>query len=356
MRKIITILVIMMMLFSTFAVLTVSNAADEEETVTWTDFSNAKYEIKKDGHNSASLEITGVTQNENSLYTAIITTDSNKPEIDENALVSSITVGTSYSIKYDTNSKAFTAIGDFSNEVELNKDLYLSIIETNSGKNKIVTYGNKLTRFNEPQYIDAFFSTFMTDSSDQIVMNYTHSSSNSRKMQIKVGKITDTTILQKIKDKNASGFADLLNYAKSNSSIYDQILNATTPSSSIAYDASSYSSNTNVINLQGLENEKYYYLYVRTDDENGKYTSNEAATLAKANVTSSGWDLFFYGDDRFKWADFGNIDSNTGKTDPTIAPTILPKTGINVIIITGVLGIAMVAVITKKKYNNYKDI
>lgn len=122
------------------------------------------------------------------------------------------------------------------------------------------------------------------------------------------------------------------------------------------------SNTSEVINLQGLENEKYYYLYVKTDDENGKYISNEAVTLAQASVSSSGWGMFFYGSNDFKWADFSAIDPdpNTGKKDPaedpTIAPTILPKTGINVIIIAGVLGIGMLAVVTKKRYNNYKDI
>lgn len=225
MRKIITILTIIVILFSVFAILTVSNAADgETEEFTWTDFSNAKYEIKRTGYVDGYVEITGVTPIEGSMYYCIITTDSNKPEIDSSYIASDDRL---LLIEYDEESKIFKT-SNITKYIELNQELYISIIDQNSNAHSknVVTYGNKLTRYSEPKYSDAFFATHMTNDSDQIVTNFTHDRSNDRKIQIKVGKITDTTILQKLKNSDSSGFSDLLSFAKSNSAIYDQNLDA----------------------------------------------------------------------------------------------------------------------------------
>ena len=215
----------------------------------------------------------------------------------------------------------------------------------------VVIYGKKLNRYEESKYSDAFDSTFMTYSADQIVTNFTHASDNNRKMQIKVGKITDNSILQKIKNQDSSGFANLLSYAKSNSGIYNQTLNADANDSfAIEYNAGDSSTTGNkVINLNGLEDGAYYYLYVKTDDENGKFTSNEAVTLARASIYENDkWYMFFYGSSDFKWADFGGIIE-----DNTTARTILPKTGIYGYIIVGVGLLTIIGVVSRKKYKKY---
>ncbi len=49
----------------------------------------------------------------------------------------------------------------------------------------------------------------MTYDADQIVTTFTHASENDRKIEIKVGKITDKTILNKLKNNDSSGFSDL---------------------------------------------------------------------------------------------------------------------------------------------------
>lgn len=152
----------------------------------------------------------------------------------------------------------------------------------------------KLTRFDEAKYNDAFYATFMTYNSDQLITTFTHAEENNRKIEIKVGKITDKSILNKIKNKDSSAFSELMKYAKSNNGIYDQILDADN-SYAIKYDAGAGTTkNNSVIQLSGLQNEEYYYLYVKTDDENGKYISNEAVTLAQASAYGDGkWYMFF---------------------------------------------------------------
>lgn len=331
-----------------------------------TDFSKAKFSLKKNGIANAIVEISGVTPKENVRYDLVITSNSSKPN------VNTIKDDDKIYLAYDKESKKFTTdTGDeVARYVELNQDLYANIIEEKVGEYKeVISYGNKLTRFSEPKYSDAFFATFMAYSSDQIVTNFTHHKSNNRKMQIKVGKITNTSILQKIKDKNTSGFTDLLKFAKSNSGIYNKTVNADKDTSyAIEYNAGRDAATENsVINLKGLKSKEYYFLYVKTDDENGKYISSEAVTLAQADVNNDGkWWMFFYGSSDFKWTDFKNesnnskpdveadpseIEEDDNDDDETTVPTKLPNTGAEIMtFIAIILVISIGGFVAYKKY------
>lgn len=115
------------------------------------------------------------------------------------------------------------------------------------------------------------------------------------------------------------------------------------------------SKGNSVIDLKVLQNDGYYYLYIKTDDENGKYISNEAVTLAQARIHDNGWGLFFYGSSDFKWADFGNI-AESGDDD-SIAPGKIPHAGSETIKCIGI-GIIVVSVgaIFYSKYKRYQGI
>ena len=142
-----------------------------------------------------------------------------------------------------------------------------------------------------------------------------------------------------------------MSYAKSNSGIYNQTVSSDKDDSfAIEYNAGNSSNKGNsVINLKGLENEAYYYLYIKTDDENGKYTSNEAVTLARASVhDAEKWFMFFYGSSDFKWANFGNTE-----VDNTVAPDRLPQAGVNSILVVVTSVIAVGGIITYRKYKKY---
>lgn len=317
-----------------------TNSGSETTEGNWTDFSKAKFELKKEGNSHAIVEISGVTPKEHSTYYLLVTSAGSKPNVSEYTSEKIV-------LSYDKDTKTFKTIDKYSVAyyVELNQDLYVSVLEQTGENSNIVSFGNKLTRFSEPKYSDAFYATFITSDSDQIVTNFTHNGKNNRKIQIKIGKITDISILKKIKNKNSIGFEELLNYAKSNSGIYDQILYADKDSSfDIEYNAPS---NNSLINLKGLENDAYYFLYIKTDDENGKYVSNEAVTLAQASVPGERWALFFYGTSDFKWSEWGTDDS-----DNTIAPDKLPNTGA-VSIVIATLTITTGGIIAYKKYKKY---
>ena len=317
------------------------NKTDDENN----NSTKAQFTLKKDGTNKAIVEVTGITPKKDSNYYLVITQNSDEPNIEKND-------ENKISLSYDEESKILrTNDGEkVSNYVELNQDLYASLIESGYPEDNILQYGVKLDRFAEPKYSDAFYSTFMSYDDDQIVTNFTHSSENNRKLKIKIGKITDTAILRKIKDQDSSGFADLLSYAKSNSGIFDQTLDSISSGNyNISYDTNSDTSK--VIKLNGLEDGAYYYLYVQSDGENGKFTSNEAVTLAQSSVYANGaWYMFFYGSSGFKWADFGNAGESG--SDETVAPSQkLPQTGAYSCVAFIVGAIAVVGAIS---YRNYK--
>ncbi len=337
-----------------------SRAGSESEEEEWTDFSKAKFELKKNAGSDAVIEISNVTPKEGSYYFLLINNNDAKPNITGSIFDYPNKIGLSYN--KDTNKfKTGVTVGDeVTKNVELNQDLYVTVIEqVSGGKENVVSYGNKLDRYEEPKYHDAFSSTFMTSEADQIVTSFTHSEKNDRKMQLKVGKITDNSILQKIKNEDSSGFSDLLNYAKADNGIYDEIVDAIKNSSyALEYDTSLGKSK--LINLDGIQNNEYYYLYIKTDDENGKYISNEAVTFAQAKVSTI-WRLLFYGTADFEWADFGNVNTNTIKDntvkdddgkDDTVANEKIPQTGANVFAIT--LYGAIVVSIGAISYIGYK--
>ena len=141
-----------------------------------------------------------------------------------------------------------------------------------------------------------------------------------------------------------------MTYAKSNSGLYDQVLDSKEHSDSIEYTA------TKSIDLQGLQDEEYYYLYVKPIDENGKYVSTEAVTLGQAYVSNDYWSLHFYGSSDFKWTDW-ETNSGGGKTDPgddSIVPGTLPKTGYEYVTYGGIiLVVALSGFIAYKKYRKY---
>lgn len=317
---------------------------EEDENIEWTDFSNAKFELKKDGTSGSIIEISNVTPKDGRDYFLFITSNNSKPNV-----ISDVT-DERIGLKFDSDNKVIKTYNSskVAKYVELNQDLYVSIIERQSYYNeKVILYGKKLERYAEPKYSDAFFATYMANDGDQLVTTFTHSEENNRKIQIKVGKITDETILQKIKNQDSSGFSSLLSFAKSNDGIYNKTVDADKDYYTIAYNAGEVKSTGNdVINLNSVQDDVYYFLYIKADDENGKYIPQEAVTLAQASVYDNEWVMLFYGSSDFKWADFGQVS-----TDDTIANVELPHAGLNTII--ALMG-AMIIVVGAFSYIQYR--
>ena len=197
-----------------------SQQSSEEETTTedWTDFSKATYELVKNGSSFYYLEIKNVNLKDTSSYYTYISSTVDKPDLTK--------VG-GLQDKIGISNEKKMSVESINKYIELNQELYVNIIESNGKEEKVVSYGNKIERPVEPKYSDAFQSTTSLTYKDSLICtNFIHGSSNDRKMQIKVGKITDMSILRKIKGQDSSGFADLLNFAKSSSAIYDKMLDA----------------------------------------------------------------------------------------------------------------------------------
>lgn len=292
----------------------------------WTDFTNAKFELKKVGTSSCNLEISNVIPKTNSLYYLLITSNADKPKI------TSDTEKKKISLTYDSNNKKFYS-HELEEYVELNQDLYASVIEENKDK-EVVIYGKKINRYSEPKYNDAFLATFMTNKKDQIITKFTYSGKADRNVQIKIGRVTDLSIIKKIKNGDNSGFESLLSLAKSNDGIFNKNVEIKKDSKSdVSYDANKDSNEADLIKLNNLQDGAYYFLYVKVDDENGKYITQEAVTLAQGQTYPGGWSMFFYGDNNLKWPDY----ENTKQEDDSTAKGELPQTGVQATVIISLI-------------------
>ena len=340
----------------------------------WADFSKAKFEVKKDGVSSANLYVTGVKSLPESAYDLhlFITESSAKPTIDGKK-VNGIEYTEGLSFRFAENDKSTLLISGMEKYVELNKDYYFSIVQSKDISTspyyelKLVSYGTKMVRPEEPKYTDFFFATFTSYDSDQIVTTLTHDEGNARKMQVKIGKITDTSILKKIQNKDANGFASLLNYSKNASAIYDKVLNCDYDGKYAGYaieycsgSADNYNLGHEVIDLSKVEDGAYYYLYVKTDDENGKYYSYEGITLALGKVPNGKQFLHYYGSNDFKWADWGTdgngvLNGNLTK-DPTTPDGKLPQTGVSEGILAMIAATAILTGISFVVYSKNRDL
>lgn len=325
------------------------NNGGSENTEGTTDFSNAKFNLVKKGVSDAIIEVDGVTPIKGNDYYVYISDNANEPDL------SQISEEEKILLYYNEENGKLNSINkEVARKVELNQDLYVAVVEhdISEATERIVSFGTKLTRYDEPKYNEAFFSTFIDHNSVQIITTYTHSEENNRKMQIKIGKITDFSILQKIRNEDESGFSKLMDFAKSNEGIYNETLDADKDDSyAIEYNADLTNKTENeLIKLSGLEDEAYYYLYVKTLDENGKYISNEAVTLANASSFENGeWYLYFYGASDFNWVDW-NVSNGE---DTTTAPGKLPQTGLNYIIVVPIIFAGILVILARIKYKKY---
>lgn len=340
----------------------------------FTDFSNAKYELLFD--TNTDLKITGTKPNEHNSYYYIITENNAKPTISKDqygALDTSVVTEAKY---LNVNAKEnYIYAYNLDEYVELNQDLYLWIIEevkldamyiNDNGdyiqySTKFVAEGVKLTRPELPK-LNSILNSFSlsgennnenTEESTSINFRFPTAVEN-RKFTIKIGKITDNNILQKIKNNDYSGITSLLTYAKNNNTpIYTANLETT--------QKACYRSDKALFDgISLLDSGAYYYIYVQFDDENGKYYPIECVSLGQAYISSSNkfWDLWAYTDNNFEWNNLSGTSTETEKKeDNTIATGKLPYAGSKMlIIVSSILIIAILSVIYYKKYNWFKDI
>lgn len=335
----------------------------------FTDFSNAKYELLFD--TDVDLKITGVTPKEEGYYHYIITPNKTKPTLSftsYGALDTDVITEAKYLSANTEENYLFAR--NLDKYVELDQDLYLWIIEDVkledyytagestyiSHSTKFVVEGVKLTRPELPQLNLILKSLSIwggennnnTEEYSSIYFRFPTAVEN-RKFKIKIGKVTDNTILQKIQKNDYSGITSLLTYAKNNNAVYTADLTTT-------YEG--YYSDDKALfdGISLLQNKAYYYIYVEFDDEDGKYYPIEGVTLGQAWISSSNiyWDLWAYTSENFEW---NNLSTTPTEPDNTVAMEKLPNAGSKTFItISVIILIVATCVIYYKKYNWFRDI
>lgn len=340
----------------------------------FTDFSNGKYELLFD--TDVDLKITGITPKEESYYYYIITSDNTKPTLSftsYGALDTDVVTDANYlSVNTEEN---YIYARNLDKYVELNQDLYLWVIEGiklesyyATGESTYISYstkfvveGEKLTRPELPQ-LNLILKSFSiwggensanTEEYSSIYFRFPTAVEN-RKFKIKIGKVTDNTILQKIQNNDYSGITSLLTYAKNNNAIYTADL-TTTREGHFSADKALFDG------LSLLNNKAYYYIYVEFDDENDKYYPIEGVTLGQAWISSSNkyWDLWAYTSENFEWNNLSSTPVETEKkeeTDNTIAAGKLPQTGVELGMILVIITLLGISVFVYRKYSRLKGI
>lgn len=324
----------------------------------WTDFSKAECTLEKDGHNVVNLFISNVeynSDNSNNTFYYYITGDNNEPTINEES---------SKILTYDSTNKELHK-DNCEADIELNQELYLWVLEkkyeNGEYKYNFGIKGEKLDRPIYPTYANVFWATFLSNSDSQILFNVPWSNTTHRKINLKIGKISNNDILKAIKENTNVGLEALLQYSKTAETIYNKQLGSSKNVNGMsAYGYNSIHDDSPVLNLS-LENEAYYFMYAELDDENGKYYPVEGITLARASTYENGnWYLHFLGDESFKWSLSDSVSTEeptiSDKTDTTVAPIKLPNTGKTTIFIVIISMLIINIKLAIGKYKKYKGV
>lgn len=321
-------------------------------TEEWTDFSKAKYEIKvKDNGILVYLNISNVTLKEKNFYYYKITTTNETPEFDGGGAIS----------KFDEI--------NITKYYELDGDMYLWIKEYDPNKKsgekeKIVVNGQKLERSDyNPHYYNAFRSSYISNNSFTILMNYWCWTETTRNANIRIGKVNNQTLLKKLKNNEGGAWEELLQYAKTSDATFNKKLKT----NSGGFMFTELKGNTFGFNSSNVEDGAYYYLYVDVDLENGKYYPvGPAVTLARASVLGKHISMFFYGSNDFKWELPEELPTEEEpakeqpkeeeKKDETIAKEKMPNTGLTYIVTLAIGTVTVLGAVAYKKHNNLRGI
>lgn len=270
-------------------------ATDEE----WTDLSKAKVEVtqtdKRIGGWEYTLKVTGVTfkDSKDIMYNVYLKNEDTTPDFSKTEDLA----GT-----LNKEGQADVTV-KLNNLFEKSGKIYCWIVETNVDK-KGTPYKTEIARLSQHKLGNRMEGYFFA-SETMIHMREAISADSERKVNVKVGTITDQTILKSIKNGEANCLQKLLTYAKSASPIY-------TGSVKLG------NGNDSITSKMNLVNEAYYYVYMELDTEGGKYYPVEDVSLYQAGVSGEGRkNLFDYLDENFKWNLENEIPETTTKQDET---------------------------------------
>lgn len=237
---------------------------------------------------------------------------------------------------------------NISGYVEETGDLYVWVYSEESALIADKTHttlisGEKVERPEYPSYGNRIIYAFGGEIETNVPRKGNLESARERKITVKIGKVTDSKILRKIKNKDSSGMSDLLAFAKKTQASFETTINSTSTCSKL--------------DLSKLDKEKgaYYFIYFVMDDENGTYYPVEDVNLLFSDINNL---LFNQSDDGFKW-EISDEEEKTEENKPTeeepkdntVAPTRLSNTGekVGILILIAVAGISALIYNVKAK-------
>ncbi len=317
---------------------------------TWTDASKIKMSLTKaettGKYYDVALNITGLEKNRD--YYFYVVNGTTKPTVttETNGRINNAT----FAIIGNQNTEIKKTLGR--DVIEKNGDIHVWIYETqkdtiNIGKvvNECIVLGTKVQRPIQnklgSRMLCYFFSGYTSSYVYEPVQEY-----KNRKINLKIGTVTDQSILRAIKNGDADCLTKLLNYAKSaKSPTYTGTIAVGSNEKSITGDMK-------------LVDQQYYYVYMTLEGENGTYYPVEDVSLYQARIGEEiGKNLWDYLDSNFKWNLSDEEPSKPTKPvdkDNTTATGKLPQTGINTIVVILAIGVAIVAaVVGARKYKEY---
>lgn len=319
------------------------------ETQTWTDFSNAKItfvdkgDSKEKGYN-IKVENVKFATDDYTRYYVFMSNSSTKPtmgatkaELEKNAIT------TWYK---DTEKVILKTIVD--EYIEKAGDIYLWIVEAkyNNSKNdydiKEVLSAKKLTKPAQGKLGTRIMGYFFNDRTSTFLYE-PYKDATARKINIKIGRITDNNVLLSIKNGEANCLEKLMTYAKSANAVY---------TGTVAVGESA-----TITDKFDVVDEGYYYVYMKLDSENGTYREVEDVSLYQGLADKQiGKNLFDYLSSEFKW-NIGTTGQPTTPTqDPTTAKQPIPQTG-ETLVIAGLIAIVVIAgTIGYINYRKYRGI
>ena len=297
----------------------------KNDGIVWTDPSNRKFTVTEDFY----LKVTGLK--EDGKYYGFISNGKIAPTVPDTGWIENENLPV-------TNKPGFS----ISKYLEKSGDIYVWIYETqivnNVRQNKCIIEAQKIER-PALKKIGTRMKCYFLNEETSTHLFEAYSYENARKINVKIGKVTDKSILRAIKNGETDCLQKLLDYAKNADSIYT----GTVP----------LGRSESITNKLNLVNDEYYYVYMVLDDENGKYFPVEdvslyqALTYEKDGKTSK--NLFDYLNDNFKW-NLGNDDTTI---DNTTATGKLPQTGASIVIYVAITLVIVAGVIFAIKYKKY---
>lgn len=297
----------------------------KNDGIVWTDPSNIKFTVTEDFY----LKVTGLK--EDGKYYGFISNGKIAPTVPDTGWIENENLPV-------TNKPGFS----ISKYLEKSGDIYVWIYETqivnNVRQNKCIIEAQKIER-PALKKIGTRMKCYFLNEETSTHLFEAYSYENARKINVKIGKVTDKSILRAIKNGETDCLQKLLDYAKNADSIYT----GTVP----------LGKSESITNKLNLVNDEYYYVYMVLDDENGKYFPVEdvslyqALTYEKDGKTSK--NLFDYLNDNFKW-NLGNDDTTI---DNTTATGKLPQTGASIVIYVAITLVIVAGVIFAIKYKKY---